>query len=536
MPMNSRRSWITAVSWLALCAVYVGVRVNLLEIPLDRDEGGFGILGKVVLDGGVPYIDAIEQKPPLVFFIMAVALAIVPPTAAGIHLFLHVYNLATLIAVYAVGRQLGGKSAGLWGALSFALLSALPQVQGFTASTELFLLLPLVLGLWFALRAGDGRRGYGDLFWSGLLGAAAFWTKQSIIPSVGFVFLIPSVRAFQGSPAGDRVRAVVRAGSVWLAGAATLSAAIVGYFFARGAIGEFWYWGFVHNLYYSRSLTDPTHLGSIGYSLLQVVSGAPLLIVPGIAWAIYELRDQGEKAYLYLGFLLFSLLAVLPGQAYPHYYAQIVPALALVAGYGFARLAARGRDLQRRTLSTAGLASVVVLSTLAANLGFFVSQSPEQFSREFFGRNPFPESREIAEYLRARTSPEDEIFIFGSEPQIPLMAQRDSASAFIFVYSMTDGKFPRHLEFQDRMVEELRSARPAYVLFANFPMSTLSTGDVELRIVRELDETLRRDYRLEEALAFDEESGVWQFVGATRGLRRIRWTDPWQILIFRRSV
>ena len=66
--------------WLAIAAVYIVIRINIVNIPLDRDEGMFGYMGQLILDGGLPYLDAFDHKPPVVFYLNALALLFVPST------------------------------------------------------------------------------------------------------------------------------------------------------------------------------------------------------------------------------------------------------------------------------------------------------------------------------------------------------------------------------------------------------------------------------------------------------------------------
>jgi len=52
------------------------------------------------IDGGLPYRDVFEHKPPVGFYVHALGLLFVPPTAVGMHLFLHAYNFATLVVLF----------------------------------------------------------------------------------------------------------------------------------------------------------------------------------------------------------------------------------------------------------------------------------------------------------------------------------------------------------------------------------------------------------------------------------------------------
>ena len=127
--MSRPQGW-TAPCWLGLAVLYVALRVGIVDAPLDRDEGIFGLIGQAILRGEVPYRDIFDHKPPGVFYIYALALSIVPASARGIHSFLHLWNFATLLCVASTARALWGSRAALWTGLAFALVSAAPAVQG----------------------------------------------------------------------------------------------------------------------------------------------------------------------------------------------------------------------------------------------------------------------------------------------------------------------------------------------------------------------------------------------------------------------
>ena len=90
--------------WIAICLVYILIRINTVSIPLDRDEGIFGYAGQVILNNGLPYRDVFDHKPPVAFYLNALALLFVPPTSTGIHTYLHVYNFFTLIVLFFLAK------------------------------------------------------------------------------------------------------------------------------------------------------------------------------------------------------------------------------------------------------------------------------------------------------------------------------------------------------------------------------------------------------------------------------------------------
>jgi len=72
------------------------------------------------------------------------------------------------------------------------------------------------------------------------------------------------------------------------------------------------------------------------------------------------------------------------------------------------------------------------------------SLRPAQVSRATYGRNPFPESVEIACYIRVRTKPDERVAVIGSEASIYSNTGRCSATEYTYTYpSWSSGRARR---------------------------------------------------------------------------------------------
>ena len=94
---------------------------------------------------------------------------------------------------------------------------------------------------------------------------------------------------------------------------------------------------------------------------------------------------------------------------------------------------------------------------------YFRPGSPIEKVGIIYGGCPFGESLAVAEYVAAHTKPDDTIFVFGSEPQIPYYANRKSASRYIFVYPLMT-PFPDTRDRQASVVRELTAAPPRFIV------------------------------------------------------------------------
>jgi hypothetical protein len=114
----------------------------------------------------------------------------------------------------------------------------------------------------------------------------------------------------------------------------------------------------------------------------------------------------------------------------------------------------------------------------------------------------------IAAYLRARTTPADRIFVYGSEAEIAFIAERREVSPFGSVYPLT-WDWPRHREFQERVWAEIERWRPRYLLNAETPTSFARSPRMDQFLERHVNELGERAYRIE-AIVVAAPGGGWE--------------------------
>src|SRR5713101_1126437 len=87
------------IAWWTLFALAIGIvaliRIRLLAIPLERDEGEYAYAGQLMLQGIPPYKLAYNMKFPGIYAAYALIMALFGQTPVGIHMGLLLINLAT---------------------------------------------------------------------------------------------------------------------------------------------------------------------------------------------------------------------------------------------------------------------------------------------------------------------------------------------------------------------------------------------------------------------------------------------------------
>jgi len=474
-------------------SVYFHIRINLIEVPLNRDEGGFAFFGRLIAEGGMPYRDAVDHKPPGIWFIYAMMSRIVPLTATGLHWALHIYNLVTLALLGFLCRRVFDPKAAFWTMFIFAVASSGPEFEGFSGSAEVYMLLPIVASLLLCILGHEKGSG-GCFFFAGMVSAASFWIKQPALAVTAFL----GGYIFLSCPKSEGSRIVIIRLTLFAFGFLLLSAFVLIWIVTNGVWEEFVYWAFRHNLEYAGSAGEARFLERLRIQIPFMIESNPFLWIAALGGCIVRAADRRPKGWFASGFLLSSLVAALHSPAlYRHYFALACPALALAAGAGVSRTM-RWWENKRWLRPGVALAVIFLIAgiPLAQYKGYYFSFSPHQISRMMFGSNPFPEATAAAEYLARQTDPDNSILVLGSEPQILVLANRPSASRHPFVYPVV-GQYRRAKEFQEQVVQDLENSRPEYVVVVQHAQSWMADPQVSRSLLNRIYGSLGNRYHLD---------------------------------------
>ncbi len=189
---------------------------------------------------------------------------------------------------------------------------------------------------------------------------------------------------------------------------------------------------------------------------------------------VYSIEIKSRSLFIIL-FTLFSFLAICPGFYFrPHYFIFTLPAAGLLIGVAVSSAVNRFMENNSRI----GAAIVIMTAIICIGVSiwqqriFLFYMTPFQASRSTYGLNPFPESLEIARFIRANTNENDRIAVIGSEPQIYFYSGRRAATGYIYMYPMME-YHDFALQMQKDMIKEIESANPKILIFTNISTSWL---------------------------------------------------------------
>jgi hypothetical protein len=163
-------------------AVSIGLRFPFLSVPLTTDEGGYAYVAHWLGRGLALYSDLWFDRPQGIFLVYGVALRLFGKSTEAIRFGAALYNAGTVGLLYLLGARLYGRRAGLATAALFAVASASPVVEGFTANGELYMNLPVVASL--VLAAGQRP------FLAGVALALAAAIKPTALPTAAPALLV----------------------------------------------------------------------------------------------------------------------------------------------------------------------------------------------------------------------------------------------------------------------------------------------------------------------------------------------------------
>jgi hypothetical protein len=308
-----------AVGWLIVAVLLVlffsYLRWPYLEMPLDRDEGTYLVIGKQVAGGQLPYSDVYEMKPPGLFYTYAVL------AAAGAYDFvgargytLVIYGLNGLL-LFLLLRRRGWRWGALAAQMAFYALSMDPYVHGYALLPEPLMVLSFLSGLLVLTYA---RRHLLYAVAGGFLLGWSVWIKQNMLfPLLFLGFWVSYMMWIRHSLSRTRVAYVVLG---MLLGPLLTTSWIV--LHSGWSDMVYWLWTYPAEVY-TRSISWAK---GMEYLLMFVKYSAPHTWL----WVVLALIGVGVHFFLKRGawgratpllFLIFSFFSVSPGlRFYGHYW------------------------------------------------------------------------------------------------------------------------------------------------------------------------------------------------------------------------
>src|SRR5258706_7463494 len=136
MGVPTDRSREFRFAWLGIILLTVAVRLPSLLHPRPIDsEAMYSVVANEIVDGGRPYADAVERKPPLLFWTYAAVFKIAGKfNWKALHMVALVWTLCAMAGLYVIGCEVFDPNTGLNAAVVYG--GFLPWSTGKTLSFD----------------------------------------------------------------------------------------------------------------------------------------------------------------------------------------------------------------------------------------------------------------------------------------------------------------------------------------------------------------------------------------------------------------
>lgn len=488
--------------WLAvfgLALLFIVLRWNNFNAPLIRDEGEYAYAAQLLIHGVMPYDHTFIQKPPMVIYSYAFANLLLPDVFWTPRLLAYVcVALATVLLGY-IARLEFGKDFALPAMWLMTPMILLPGIDGFCANTEVFMLLPLLATI--AAYSRSRHCGHRPRCWlaAGFFSVTTLCYKYTALPMLLFIFAVWTVEQWQQT---HDARLLRQSWLVAVLGALLASILELGLFLAHDGGARLWECTVVFNRYYVASGNfNPSYF----WSRLETFWGDwwVLFLIP---WAI--LLKPRPRVWLWLGLFICALFATC-ASCYAQYYVLMVPFWALLCVVGIHALSSRTSDWLARPCHWLGclVTLAVVLLVIRPDVPWLL-YSREQFAEVKMEGHPFLESKSVADHISQLSSPDDFVFVAGSEPQILYYAQRFSPTRFITSYALMIPT-PVVRDYQHEAIRDLQKHVPKLIVFVQSSPSWLRQQTTPADFFDFLNNFLNQNYDLVGGYVKNGQKGYW---------------------------
>src|SRR5438309_3676581 len=421
VPPNSSLPFRLAVLGIVLLTVAIRLPSLLHPQPIDS-EAMYSVVANEIVDGGRPYADAVERKPPLLFWTYAAIFKVAGKfNWTALHLVALVWTLGAMAGLYVIGRQLFDRNTGLIAALFYGIFQHWLTWKNLTFDGEMLMNVPIIWAWAIGFRRSSSPV-RPELFPAGALLSTAFLLKQpaaiAAVP-LGIYLLLPRYRSSRGL---TRTNSIIHA-TMLTAGFGAALGLVTIVLWQQGILREAFYWTIadhdIPHVFWWKGIVHT--LAFLGVCLPLIVGAIMGCRDKGKTWA----GRKAEQTALF-GLLVASAIGAAAGaRFYPHYYVQLIPPLALLATPYYARLWSRVIRPPHWFLRPGVTYAWLIVTIIVFSIQHWTGLAPRRVPSE------------AGRYLSTHSSPEDRIFVWGQTPEVYLDAYRRPAARYITTFPLT---------------------------------------------------------------------------------------------------
>jgi len=527
--MTPTRSRLALLGLCAILLLMCVLRLPSLVAPIwSVDDGTHAIIANKILEGGLPYRDAVDHRAPLPWYVCALTFLFTGPNNMNaLRIVLVGLSGIIIVFIFLIGRLTVGDKGALFAALLFTIISSVGLDRiGYAFEPEWCLAVFTCLGSYLFLR---GRLfGHSRIlsFLSGLSYGLAFFSKQPAIMDflAPLSFLVYQEATKKTLPGVNKFRSSVDCALLLLLGFLTVCVLFFAYFYAKGAWEDFVFYFWTYNNEYfipARPLLKTILMVPMWFLQVSTPMNLGVWVLTGLMIMFLNSAGSREneenfrvnvKPYLVIWSVTSFLATIVAGRNYYHYTIQLLPPWCLLSGLTFKTLFEFLTTIQSapqgwlRKISLPALLTFLVLLVVIPALALTCQMA--KIVRDVSRTQP----TELIEWITSHSQENEKIFVWGFSPHLYTLANRTPASRYPY-YHFQSGFIcwvrenrivPGTMEI---LLKELHLNRPRIIVDQFAGITHNSYYEMPMRDFPDLWNFVCENYVFREQF---NEGGVWQ--------------------------
>jgi len=407
MPLMPLLGQSRLLRFAVLAGIAIALRIlSFFRTVIDHDESTYLVIADMVRQGAVYWVDAIDVKPPGIFWLYALLQTLFGKAIVTMRLFAALFIALSAFFLFETKKKLGSGFQAAWvSALIYLFLNSIFTFYGVSPNTETFFGTFVAAAFWLAL-ALPGPIGY---LGSGLL--------------LGVGFLIKPVVLFDGLALGafllwDTPQSIRKIRSLALLALGFLLpfAGTYAYYHAMGHADTFLFYTFEVSSRY------PVSAGWEAY-LVSIVD-THLRFLPVVYFFYAALRHPhtlaSTRRLAWIWALAVLVPIYLPGKFFGHYFIQLFLPLSMLAGEFFA-LPPPAKPAFVQALLRPKIGYTLLALLVLAN--WFLQK------KDYIDRPDAP--ARVARVLQATLKPEETLYVANYHPIVYYLLDKKSPTPYL---------------------------------------------------------------------------------------------------------
>lgn len=427
---------------------------------LNFDSEVFRYMGMLIANGGAPYLDAFDHKPPFIYIINFIGFVITPNNIWGTFIVLNFLGLSSVFLIYKLSKKITS-SLNFSIATTFIYIGLinsplLLEEPNLTRQLSVYLIVYLISIVFLCKKIKI------KLFSSGIVFMLIFITQQNeILATIPIIFFVIS-NGFDFKKL--EIKVLIVDGMIFIVGLTTVGLLMFSLIYYWGNFDAFLHQAFEFNM--ANYVQKETVVNRILNTMMVKKRIAPLaiLLVLIVGYNIYNIKNIRKIQHILILTLIVQFFSTsLSGRAFGHYYLMFIPYLILLLIYTFKYF-----YRQLKWLSSSFIVHSFFIISLCVNIYFL------------FGLNPYQKNNIFANEVASVANKKGQFYSFDAHYlRLNYNYNIVCPSKWIYPYfAYTD--YDPEGEIVDSIINDLEKLKTSYVL-VNSKWRKMKKADIYLK-------------------------------------------------------